>query len=171
MRRYIDPKVLSVINAVGVPIISFGEMIAYGHADFGMIMNMGMAAGLYDSQRDLVAINENALLSVRCSEVFLHEIVHATGHPRRLARPSIVDQLRGVRHDRATYDTEEATAQLGMFKLAVEIGLDRNLHETLLLRYLPNFPHANFDQAERESDQAVKFILGLMRHAHDVEAA
>lgn len=172
LSELIDSRVLKIVNANGIPIITFSEVRRRMPADFGMYVAMHKSAGFYEPKNDFIGIkNDSHLTSEFLSVVILHEIIHSTGHPTRLCREVFEKSFaRGIKPSEENYHTEEVTAQLGMFKLAMCLGLNRDTYEKELLRYLPNFPAANHDKADRHSDIAVEYILNLVNRIENPAA-
>lgn len=164
--HYVDSRVLALVSSTGCPLLTYFDAITSGKVNAAMLFTMGMAAGYYDSQEDYIGLNERALESDRVNEVVLHELIHWTGHPSRLNRNTITSQLHGMRPTSYDYHTEEATAQMGMFKLACLLGLDKELHLMLLNVYLTMFPEANLAKADWDSNQAVGYLLDLAKYNH-----
>lgn len=161
--EHIDTRILDIVNRLGANIVDMGEYVGIYPASW-----LYLASGLYDYERDKIAIKADIAISSRCSEVVLHELIHWTGHASRLNRLhkrrqiSTDDDRQGIidiEHNNIIYHTEEATAQLGMFKLAMVLGLDQFTHFKAMTDYLASYHLANMHQAETESDDAVKFIL------------
>jgi len=121
------------------------------------------AAGLYCVIEDTVLINEPLIAyciiqgKAMYQEVIMHELIHWTGHEARLNRES----LMGI-NTPANFHTEEATAQIGMFKLACQLE-DTNIEKLAdaLTDYLLKFPEADLMVAEQEATRAVDYIINL----------
>lgn len=162
MRKFINEKVLELLQASGVPVLTFSQVF-FENPRMGMHLMSMDAAGCYDAMNDMIFIHDHALTSDLCTMTLLHELVHWTGHPSRLAREGI---SVGKPKTREQYATEEVTAQQGMFKLAMAFGFERELYERLLLGYIQEFaPYADFDKAERDSDAAVSYLLDMLAPA------
>lgn len=159
------PKpVLDLYNACGVKpygFLSFREKFPTSEA----ARKAWWFEGVYDAQYDFIAINEGS--QIPFARLGLHELVHWTGHPNRLARERIIwgkAVLEGayVRHHPGIVQmdhTEEAIAETGMIKLAKILGLWTPELQGSYEGYLSMHPMANMYAAERESDRAIQFIL------------
>ncbi|HAE11403.1 MAG TPA: hypothetical protein DCG39_07145 [Opitutae bacterium] len=88
--------------------------------------------------------------------VWLHEIIHSTGHPYRLGRPSLTNR------DHAAYAMEELVAELGSFLLCQKLGLATSVGQhAAYLNYwakaLQENPRIIF-KVSKKSNQAIYLI-------------
>jgi antirestriction protein ArdC len=88
--------------------------------------------------------------------VWLHEIIHSTGHPYRLGRLSL------TKRDHASYAMEELVAELGSFLLCQKLGLETKVgqHAAYLNHWanaLEETPRIIF-KVSKESNQAIYLI-------------
>jgi antirestriction protein ArdC len=91
--------------------------------------------------------------------VALHELAHASGHPRRLNRP------KGAKGS-PEYAAEELVAELTAAFLCAELGIPAALHHTGYIGFwvelLENDPKAIFS-ASREASRAAEFLSAQAR--------
>jgi antirestriction protein ArdC len=142
------------VNSIGVNFVEYDN--ACIAADVPLFQRM-CAAGFYDYQFDFIAINHASLLymGVTVEEVTLHEMTHWTGHKTRLNRKSMYS------HSISNRELEECIAQYGMFKLACILKLDEAVYKRALDRYLVRFPEVDLQDAEKQADIAVNYMLAI----------
>lgn len=87
-----------------------------------------------------------------------HELGHATGHPRRLARPAVSE---GIRLGSADYSREELVAELASAFVCAAVGLDNSLEDNAAA-YV-----AGWLRALREDSRAVVVAAGQAQRAAD----
>lgn len=159
MQNFIPP-VQELITATVGEVLSFGTYLQVtGERLFA-------CDGAYHPLKDVVAVvDKTDGLHGDIDFVCLHELVHWTGHPERLGRPLIakVYETRAKSWAPASLiHTEEATAQLGAYKLAVIFGMDKMKAHWWYRNYVQSLTYADFSEAERESDIAVTYLLNLI---------
>ena len=116
--------------------------------------------GLWEPAYDVISLTDDAAEEGWLDHYCLHEITHWTGHPDRLNRKAIAIGMRhGQIPSAVLFDTEEATAQLGMYKLSVKLGFDEAKAKIHLEEYLMQLPHAQLAQADKDAEAAVVYIL------------
>lgn len=154
----VHPKVKELIDASG--------------AVFEELSQSDDEKAYYSVKEDLIAINLSCeRVCEQIGEVVLHELTHWTGSGKRLARKIIVEWEKMAQWHLYDYmaltiahrHTEELTAELGMHKMGTFLGLDPIYLDTALSRYRVKIPWADVDQAERESDEAVAYLINFMK--------
>jgi antirestriction protein ArdC len=83
----------------------------------------------YDPQRDRVRMPDRHRFATATGwhAALFHELVHSTGHPRRLNRPDLAQALQ---RDNAAYAREELTAEIGAAFLCAHARIDTpDLHQ------------------------------------------
>lgn len=152
------PNIAKLIRLVNIEIMDLKSFcVNYGF--------MRISQGLYAPTKDIIAIElENEKGDEELNHVFLHEIIHSTGSERRANRDAVVNAGRFVRLTSAEIDTEEATAQIGMYKLALlfDFGISKRGAKKFLKVYLETLLEADLDKADRDSNIAVEWVLGEM---------
>jgi antirestriction protein ArdC len=126
------------------------------------------ADGLFNTIEDYIFVKPN-LENNRAIEVFLHELVHWTGHDSRLARSAIVLNQRlskrGVIYANEIdfynreMSTEEMIAQYGMYLLTVKLGLDEQYFYNRFTQYTNGLVFGDIELAKRQAQIAVDYIL------------
>lgn len=175
LKSLLPPPVLDLYNDCGVEpygFISFREKFPNSEG----ARRTWWFEGFYDPQHDFIVINEGS--QIPFARLGLHELVHWTGHPSRLARAKLIigkAMLEGsglFKHDQRMVQidhTEEAIAETGMIKLTKILGLWTPELQKTYEHYLTMHPLANLAEAEFESDRAIHFILSQKRISMDFE--
>jgi antirestriction protein ArdC len=131
------------IAAQGVPITHGGDRAFYSPAKDAINLPF---PGSFTKPQDYYA-------------VALHELAHASGHPRRLNRP------KGAKGS-PEYATEELVAELTAAFLCAELGIPAALHHTSYIgtwvELLEADPKAIFS-ASREASRAAEFLSAQAR--------
>lgn len=112
----VEVKVMKLVETLGINLIPMNEFMSI----HPMIKPDWSAA--YDSRTDLIGINTH-LSPFQTSISILHEIVHWTGHSKRLNRESIASSETNDYRSVFEYAEEEIIAQLGAYKLFSTMGL------------------------------------------------
>lgn len=125
--------------------------------------------GSYMPNKDLILINVNGISSLdELNMVLLHELVHWSGAVNRLDRESIRVTTPGYMEDfnhesdhfAVIRETEEATAQIGMFLLARELRLPNlEFYFAMTHSYLSGLPLADIREGEANAAKALQFIF------------
>jgi hypothetical protein len=124
------------------------------------------AAGAFFPVEDKIIVGRTSEFAT-LDMVALHEIVHWTGHPYRINRKTI--GLGALNYENLTQKqiaTEEATAQFGMFKLLKFTGGDLAYGKEALNRYLSILADPDMQQAEKDADEAVAWIVDKASLTH-----
>lgn len=128
-RRYdydaASPIIMTLFATLGIKLVS--------PPDYGGFAFMVSTYGQYDCGTDEIWAHNISSAIGELDSYLLHELIHWTGHPKRLNRYPVGP---GVRHSRGILADEEYTAQLGMMLLAQELGV---LSETALKHYLEQY--------------------------------
>lgn len=132
------PEVEAFIEAQGIPLMHGGDQAFYSPSRDAIVTPH---PGNFSSPEAYYA-------------VVLHELAHASGHPKRLNRP------KGERGSPA-YATEELVAELSAAFLCAEFGLRACAHHAAYLGFwtllLESDPRAIFS-ASREASKAADFL-------------
>lgn len=168
----ISPSILVLFKAVGARLKTADQgdltweevqtVYAWGNGGGGHYSHLG----------DYIFITGNESPGSDPNMACLHELIHWSGNWRRLARPQAViirkvhvekvpEKQLGItgREWEVMIHTEEAIAQMGAFKLTKALGGDVAKAKSQLNHYLTNYPLANLEEANRESDLAVRWLL------------
>lgn len=158
MRR-IDPQLLRLMRTLGVRAVSASEhdSVLQDHAWFDEPVPFGM----YFPDGDKLFLNRDGIEAARhdVNLVMAHELVHATGHRSRLARPGIVSTMRLT----TTKQHEEVVAEVGAVRLLDRLGLrlagqTEELGEWIRY-FLPTLGRDRIADGIRRADQAVSYLL------------
>ncbi|HBY4093040.1 TPA: DUF1738 domain-containing protein [Klebsiella pneumoniae] len=140
-------RILDMLNASGVKATSFSQNRAFYRPSTDEIVLP--AVGQFFSDADYWA-------------ALLHELVHASGHAKRLNREGITSSLS--RFGDPIYAFEELIAELGSAFLCAELGVYGEVqHESYFaswLKTLKEDKHAIF-RASRQAREACEFLLNL----------
>lgn len=156
--------VQGLIMGCGARVMGYADAMREGK-NIGFIAFM--SGGFFDPVNDFVAINESFLDS-HLDYVVLHELVHWSGHSSRLARQSMVNSEtpEGRLHISPNdYETEEMTAQWGMYFLAVHLGFDENATALERDRYNVHFVNADQEKAKQDGLTAANYLLAMLNQA------
>lgn len=124
--------------------------------------------GTYVASADFISVNSDTSrrAGATVDSVLLHELVHWAGHPARMNRRTIALAARCIDPSRRERALEEATAELGVAKLARALGLPALNMEAQAEQYLHLW---GFDSAPicaiQDADQAVNWIMGALAAA------
>lgn len=172
---HVEPRTYELAKHSGAKIMCLSE---YGkHVNFMKAFAHKKTNGFYDWEIDAVVISvANCKKSgIDVDEAVLHELVHWTGHPKRLGRVGIAIHMNKPRLDifslnipteeeqaklRKTYATEEIIAETGMFIAAQELGLSKlDFLLQRMKRYCGFYDHGDFMEANLHTHPAVQFLL------------
>lgn len=152
-------SVQNLIDASGAMVLTYEEAFQIIKRDLMALLSNGF----YNQKIDFIAVNENPLDPRNFDLVLLHELTHWTGHPNRLSRQVMIKCSQGIRPDLSEIHTEEATAQFGMYNLAIALGLDAKRASYELRAYLCNFPLADMAKAEYDGNCAAQYLLNMTK--------
>lgn len=155
-----NPKVLSLFDSLGIKLLSYDQVPKSAKGSFN-----AKWYAFYDCISDYVAFNPNPKSKiVDLDECLLHEIVHWSGHSKRLGRDAIVKSENGKMNSLSHIDiaTEETTAQIGMYLLAIQLGFDKKQYRAKRDIYLLSWGNVNEIMANKDAKLAVNFINGLL---------
>jgi len=162
----IDPKVRAFAKSTGARFLSIEQAIIEMPLGYEAYI---LTRGAYNGLADVIVINNLEVLRGKVlgalgtvEEVILHELSHWSGHPNRLNRDSIKQNiimestqtppLNMFLHNRRVCH-EEATAQMGMYLLATSLGLDSYLYSQLTYDYLSRLtPYTPIDTNSAHND-------------------
>jgi antirestriction protein ArdC len=105
--------------------------------------------------------------------VRFHEVIHATGHEQRLARPGITDANLFGDH---SYSREELVAEIGAATLGRTVGLDRSKIDKASAAYLQSWLGKIADKPEaiitaaNHAQAAADFVLGVTDRYENTKA-
>ena len=158
-----DPRVLELIRILGITVITYRHAYALGISQQEL---PSWSAGAYICYMDLIAYNENPPEGFEdINRTLLHEISHWTGHGDRLKRKPIQlgQRMLYAANSLDEMHTEEAIADIGMYQLALHLGLEtRSKYFEIMVHYIGRYELAHFDVAHREVNKVVDFIIGKM---------
>lgn len=153
VRSKLSPQLQELIELLDIKFIE--PKFVYRYLGFDLPFYVG---GIWDAEKDIICVRESCGTGVDEQDFyFMHEIIHWAGAPGRLNRCSVLTSENS--EDLVARDTEEATAELGMYKLSVRLGLDSKRAKAYNDRYLLTLAYADFDKAEKDSDIAVDYLL------------
>jgi len=160
------PSVQRLIEALQVKVITYSELVQDSELfhEFGSIPDC--MQGCYHPVLDMIVVKDEHLCN--STEIVLHEIIHWAGAESRLNRKWVTDSkaimmgtasqetLDSFNDDR---DTEEATAEIGMLKLVLVLGLNPAQQADSALDYLEGLLDIDMVKADKDSDKAVEYWL------------
>lgn len=147
---FVDKKAMDLAKLLNVTVMS--PMAA------AQIVGLAVphhALACYEPEFDVVTIKNVKSEAGDPSVAMLHELIHATGHPKRLGRPALMNRYRSDEES----CTEEATAQMGMHALAQYIGISADLSAGYLEYYLGRLPYADLKKAQVDAGAAFAYIM------------
>lgn len=157
----LNPMVLKLLRQLNPIVMGFGELQKYFKLNYEQKYKL---FGLYMAlpETDVIAINETTPIEI-LDVVMLHELIHYTGRGSRLCRAGIVLlEQKDLTITEEHCQTEEAIAQLGMYKLGTYLGLDRDSLKQATVEYLASLPLADFEEAEMRSNEAVGYLVNKL---------
>ena len=159
----IHPAVLELIQSLGITLITYRHAYTLGVSRDEL---PNWSAGAYICYMDLIAYNPNPPDGFEdINRTILHEIIHWTGHGDRLKRKPIQlgQRMLYAANSVDELHTEEAIAEIGMYRLAVYLGLEKeDKYLDLMIHYLSRYELAHIDVACREATRAVNFVVEQM---------
>jgi antirestriction protein ArdC len=160
----LDSKVRELIQSFGIKLISYKQAHSLGISK--QELPSDLSAGAYVCYMDIIAYNSTPPIGFEdINRTILHEIVHWTGHGDRLKRKPIQlgQRMLYAANSMDELHTEEAIAEIGMYRLAVYLGLEKDdKYLDLMIHYLSRYELAHIDVACREATKAVNFIVEQM---------
>ena len=145
----LSKQVKKLLAAVGVEIYTYDELKQKMNFGTDIIETMTNKKALHIGDNKIIAICDDSLTSTEdVNELILHELIHMTAA-----------NLNRKCQTEAGFQTEECTAQIGMFKLTLVLGLNPAPYADRTLDYIKQFPKANFRKAEIYSDKAVEYLV------------
>ena len=163
------PSVQSLIEALNVKIMLYSELVE----NEKLFKKIGDVPdhyyGFYHSGADVIVIKDEHLNN--STEVVLHELIHWAGAEGRLNRKWMLYSkavLNGKANEEMSdyvdncKDTEEATAEIGMLKLVMVLGLNPATYADLTLNYLESLLSFNLKKADKDSDDAVEYLVSFL---------
>ncbi len=170
-----DPAVAGLVKLLGVKITDYDGMVKAGLGYELAHPSTPFSGGFYLADADIIAVNPHPIRTQwkveaghpapHIDTTVLHELIHWSGAEGRMSRPAVMMAADNVpRSDRDTH-TEEAVAQMGMYKLGVIIGLSGVDLKHHLDSYLEGLYLADMALAEKQSDDAVVYLLNTAQKA------
>ena len=157
------PEAAPAPQAAPTPLTA-GEAVVKGWAGRPLITYGGSEA-FYHPALDYVRVP--TLGRFRSAEGYyatlFHELVHSTGHAKRLNRPDLAEALQA---SSTAYAREELTAEMGAAFLCAQAGLDPTATLTNAAAYIKGWLHRLRDdkklviQAASRAQRAAELILG-----------
>lgn len=163
----VSQKVKNIAAVMGIKLVSEDE----AREDLTISFFDTQAYGCYWAELDRIMVNSRTC-EYSQDMVALHELIHATGHPKRLGR--VVAQLAmGRRYaTEGQAHTEEAIAQMGMVILGRYLGLPQAELDIALASYLVTLPKADLGEADFAARRAAKYVINLLESqdsGHDAQ--
>lgn len=162
----VDEKDIPELPEVFDPIIACEEIVA-GMPQSPSITHSGNSA-FYSPSLDYVNMPPRECFT-EAEEYYttlFHELVHSTGHPKRIARKELTETSQS----RESYSAEELTAEIGACFLNAHSGIDRKPFENNVayiggwLKRLKN-DNRFIVYASTQAQKAVDYILNLPAEA------
>lgn len=158
----LHPLLQDIAKRLGVKFVEPHDVGKYGWPEMAVT-----TAGFYDPSNDIISVKTNALsrrgmVLNNQDRFFMHELTHWVGGRSRLDRPVMryANLAPFVCPSREELSTEEATAELGAMKLSQALNIDPEKAKENGEYYLAIFrPYANMNQAERDSNERVAWVL------------
>jgi len=162
------PSVQRLIDALQVSVMTLSEIQEDPELAKAFENVPSDYQGCYHPVEDVIMIRDEYLYN--STEIVLHELIHWAGAEGRLNRKWILNSRAAMMTSDAdvisdlmdTKDTEEATAQIGMLKLVIVLGLNPALYSDLTLEYLESLLSFNLAKADRDSDKAVEHLVSFL---------
>ena len=160
------PSVNKLLRAVNVKVFTYTEVLEKFELKpyhYEAIQNF---KGFYDPELNIIGFDDNC--QENANEIVLHELIHLTGSEGRVGRQYVKTVNQNLRSEffeevsNKNKQTEEATAQIGMFKLILVLGVNPAFYADACFEYIKNLPKANFKKADRDSDKAVHYLMRFM---------
>ena len=162
------PSVQGLIDALQVSVMTLSEIQEDPRLAKAFENMPSHYLGCYHPVEDVIMIRDEYLHN--STEIILHELIHWAGAEGRLNRKWITKSraammtadLDVIMDLNETRDTEEATAQIGMLKLVLVLGLNPAEYSDKTLSYLEDLLSFNLAKADRDSDKAVEYLVGFL---------
>lgn len=156
------------------------EAIVRGMPDAPVIHEGRTTGAYYTPALDVVEMpsREHFTKSERFYQTLFHELTHATGHSKRLARPSLLEN-KGMNATsqtaRRTYCQEELTAEMGAAFLCAHAGMSSAQMVEDSAAYIQGWLEALQEpknkhwvvRAASQAQKAADFILGALAEASE----
>jgi antirestriction protein ArdC len=161
---YLTAPVNKLLKALDVQTVLYSELDTKDLPKY-LVPCIKSAEGFYDGTNDVIGLKDN---QKNADEVILHELIHFTGSKERLNRSWIVNNTlacQNLPHEEQTDEdrqTEEATAQIGMLKLALVLGLNPARFTDCTHTYVSRLTKADLEKADRDSDKAVEYLVRVV---------
>ena len=139
VNKHLVGSVNELLKTLGTTVTTYSEM-GLDHTN----------KAFHDQDANLIALDDASLQDA--VELVLHELIHMTA-------PKV---NRFVDDSDKARQTEEVTAQIGMLKLTLVLGLNPAHYATVTLDYVKDLSKANFKKAEMDSDRAVDYLVKQM---------
>ena len=160
------PSVQYLVASLGVKVMTHTEYLENPEYLGDSLEHPENWAAFYNPVLDVVVVNDTELANA--TELVLHEIIHWSGAETRLNRQWVTSMKAAMLGDQSEElleyltdkrDTEEATAQIGMLKLALVLGLNPAQYAESTLTYLEDLLDFSLKKAEEDSDKAVEYLV------------
>ena len=159
-RSELSPQIERMIGALGVRWIEPDVYYKYTGAYFGF-----EAQGKYHIVSDSISVRSGGPGSRETDYVFLHELIHWTGHESRLARKAMTKAFKTQDELTCAVHQEEVIAEIGACMLAWSLGLDRTAAESYMTKYLPLYPKADLSSAYKDAQIAHNYVMSRLSRA------
>lgn len=175
---HLNPAVQNLLKSLGVEIKLLSETIVSDNLDewraSSIMVNTTLPTqGLYYGPTDTIVLNDSDLGDA--TPVVLHELIHWSGAESRLKREWILNNVKDiesfwngtyVKDDSEEFTkgqhTEEAIAEIGMFKLMLLLGIEPMQYQERVINYLKYLSSADLMKADLESDIAVEYLVSFI---------
>lgn len=160
----VDKRLLAFARQLGIKVYTFEEARVLFPEWADTLLDSDL--GGYSGQRDAIALNLDHVYGVEEANVTLaHELIHATGHSSRLARPAVVAcELREYTTVERLH-TEEVGAYLGSAALLQFLGICTTTAYLQIIVGRRHYAMADKRLSEHYAEQAVQFILDQINKA------
>lgn len=156
---YVNPKLNHLVNKYCQHINVFSNCTFEDKNIKKAYLNKEVSA-IYHNKADLIIINDLIYENVlNRTMTLLHELIHFTGHEKRLNRKNI-----SYSHAQSkNYHTEEMTAEYGTLFLLKHYKLPyKNFLKRIKILEL-YYSLANFKKAKKQAREAVKFLMDSIK--------
>jgi hypothetical protein len=153
VNQSLTKSVNKLLSVVGVKALSYEEVRKNHEITHQMAKAMNEMQAFHNNELDIIGVDDSYLND--STELVLHELVHMVLSKSRLNIKYPTNEVG--------QQTEDAAAQLGMFKVITALDINAAIYENVLWSYLKTLPEADFDRAERDSDRAKNYLMGFLK--------
>jgi hypothetical protein len=152
--RALTSSVKRLLNGVGVKIYTYEELLLKVNSEEVVgkeyiLEDMTKNKALHCNELNLIAIDDSSLVCPEdANELVLHELIHMTAGALDRNPVTLVD-----------WETEECTAQIGMFKLILVLGINPAVYDDRTIDYCKRFTEMDVEKVYADSDKAVHYLV------------